>query len=60
MHRRVQPIREDAGEYGEVWVRVAAEDTWPDWRCECNQLNDGWRVTCAMCGTVREDIDQCR
>lgn len=40
-------------------TEVAMEESWPAWRCECNQPNDGWRYVCGMCGLVREDADSC-
>ena len=69
---RRQIVEEDADEGGEVFVPyldvmdddedfvLPREETWPDWRCEeCNQKNDGARMTCAMCGLEREDWDAC-
>ena len=54
---RIQPIMEDAGERGYMIRQVSWEETWPAWRCDCNQPNDGHRYVCAYCGSVRPDAD---
>ncbi len=65
---RTQAVAEDAGEgcLSFVWEAsedaldhaIDAQDLWPRWWCdECDQLNEGPRWTCAMCGTVRGDAD---
>ena len=33
------------------------EALWPDWHCDCGTLNEGARISCKYCGTVREDVD---
>ena len=49
-----------APEHDALAHTVEPEDTWPRWWCDCcDTRNEGRRFTCAMCGTVRDDADQC-
>ena len=70
---RVQVLAEDADDDGLVYVgsgipedddedaldhALPFEALWPDWHCDdCGTRNEGARISCKYCGTVREDVD---
>lgn len=65
---RMQPVMDDTGERGALYIEEPESDwpedwhetreAWPDWRCwECGSPNCGWFADCGYCGADREDLD---
>ena len=61
----VVPLWPEMGELSEEFATplddamahvVDERETWPAWRCDCNQPNAGDRLNCAYCGSARDDI----